>query len=82
MATDSYIIYPLSGTQASQISSTINLGAFQIPAAAAEVLVTVVDGNSTLYSKRYSVASLASLSLKFPDAPPSSQETTYLDACN
>lgn len=82
MATDSYIIYPLTVTEASQTSSKINLGAFQIPAVVTEVLVTVVDGNSTLYSKRHSVASLASLSLVFPDEPPSSQDTTYLDACN
>jgi hypothetical protein len=82
MATDSYVTYPLTVTEASQISTKVNLGAFQIPAAATEVLVTVVDGNSTLYSKRQSVASLASLSLVFPDEPPSSQETTYLDICN
>lgn len=82
MATDSYVTYPLSVTEASQTSTKVNLGAFQIPAAATEVLVTVVDGNSTLYSKRQSVASLASLSLVFPDEPPSSQETTYLDICN
>lgn len=82
MATDSYISYPLTVTEASQTSAKFNLGAFQIPAAATEVLVTVIDGNSTLYSKRHSVASLANLSLVFPDEPPSSQETTYLDACN
>ncbi len=81
MATDSYITYPLSVTEASQTSLKVNLGDFQIPAAVTEVLVTVVEGNSTLYSKRHSVGSLANLSLLFPDEPPSSQDATYLDFC-
>ena len=82
IATDSYITYPLTVTEASQTSLKVNLGAFQIPAAATDVLVTVVDGNSTLYSKRQPVATLVSLNVVFPDEPPSSQATTYQDACN
>jgi hypothetical protein len=84
MATGTYTSYPLTTTQAAQTSTTISLSSFQIPSAVSTVLVEVTDGNSTLYSKRQTVASLTSLSLAFPDSPPSSQvlgDAAYLDAC-
>jgi hypothetical protein len=81
MATDTLTAYPLTATEGANKTLTVSLGAVQIPAAITQVLVEVLDGNSTLYSKRHAVSALGSLTVAFPDTTPSSQDPTYVDQC-
>ena len=84
MATDVFAGYPLTTQQAASTSALISLGTLQLPASTSSVLLQVVDGNSTLYSRVVSLSALSSLNVAFPNVAPSSNnpgDAAYLDTC-
>jgi hypothetical protein len=81
MAVDSLTGHALSEQDAALRTVTVPLGMLQVPAVITEVLVEVIEGNSTLYGKRHALSALAGLNVVFPDSTPSSQDTDYVDRC-
>lgn len=82
MAVDSLTSHALNTADASRRSVTVPVSSVRVAGAATEVLVEVLEGNSTLYSKRHPLSALGSLNVVFPDSTPSSQDSAYVDQCS